>query len=204
MISKNLFFDRKHKYVNIDITYRCPLECLRCSRQLHRDKEEKIPGNDMLLEDFSKITNYFKRISFCGQYSDPIHHPKFIDMLKMCKEKDVKTEIHVASSFKSKKFYIKAFKSYPDARWVFGIDGLPHESHTYRINQDGEKLFKIMLESKKYLTTKPVWQYIIFKYNQDHVDTALEMARENKINFLIVNSSRWKDSNDYLTPTIRR
>ena len=27
------FFNRKHKMLNMDITHRCPLECVRCGRQ---------------------------------------------------------------------------------------------------------------------------------------------------------------------------
>ena len=200
-----MFFNRKHRSLNIDITHRCPLECLRCGRQSSfRNHGKKVPGEDMSLEDFNKITNYFPNISFCGQYSDPIHHPKFIDILTICKEKNIDTEIHVASSLKPEEFYINAFKSNPNARWIFGIDGLPNESHIYRVNQDGEKLFKIMLEAKKYLKNKPVWQYIIFKYNQDHIDEAMQIAKENDLNFLIINSSRWWNSDDHLIPTIRK
>jgi len=205
MINQNRFFNRTHKRLNMDITHRCPLECLRCGRQTSfRNKGKSVPGEDLSLDDFDKITNHFKRISFCGQYSDPVHHPKFIKILEMCKRKFLTVEVHVASSFKPEKFYIEAFKAYPDAEWVFGIDGLPEESHKYRVNQDGVKLYNIMIESKKYLKSKPIWQYIIFKYNQDHVDLAMEMAKKDGLDFIILNSSRWAGPEDPLTPTIRR
>ena len=32
-IQENSFFDRRHKRLNIDLSHRCPLECLRCGRQ---------------------------------------------------------------------------------------------------------------------------------------------------------------------------
>ena len=35
-------------------------------------------------EDFVKIANYFKRLQFCGQISDPIFNPKIIDKLRYC------------------------------------------------------------------------------------------------------------------------
>ena len=56
--------------------------------------------------------------------------------------------IHNASSAKSEEFYIKCFEAHPDAKWIFGIDGMPEESSMYRVNQDGEKLFKIMLNKR--------------------------------------------------------
>lgn len=205
-MNQNLFFKRAtKKRLNLDITYRCPLECLRCARQTSfRNKNICVPGRDLTLEEFNKITNFFPRISFCGQYSDPIHHPQFIDFLKMCKEKNLIVEVHVASSFKSKEFFIEAFTAYPKAEWIFGIDGLPENSHLYRVNQDGNKLYDIMLESKKILIIKPVWQYIIFKYNENDIDTAMNKAKQDGVDFLVINSSRWIDSKDPLTPTIKK
>ena len=47
----------------------------------------------------------------------------------------------------------------------------------YRINQDGEKLFNIMVESKKYLIHKPIWQYIVFSYNENHILEAKSKAK---------------------------
>jgi len=122
----------------------------------------------------------------------------------MCKKKSVYAEISTASSFKPKKWYQEAFQVNPDARWIFGIDGLPEESHKYRINQDGKKLFDIMIDAKNYLHTKPVWQYIIFLYNQDNVDTAMDLAKQHGVNFKIINSARWSSDDDPLKPTIRR
>ena len=198
------FFNRKHKMLNIDLTHRCPLECVRCGRQTSfRNQGLAVPGHDLPLDDFEKITNHFSQVSFCGQYSDPIHHPQFLDILAICKKKNIQTEVHVASSFKSKKFFINAFKAHPEARWVFGIDGLPEESHKYRINQDGVKLFEIMLESKKHLKTIPHWQYIIFKYNENSIDNAKLLAKEHNLDFMIINSARWIDKDDYLRPSIK-
>ena len=198
------FFNRKHKMLNIDLTHRCPLECVRCGRQTSfRNRGLAVPGHDLSLDDFEKITNHFSQVSFCGQYSDPIHHPQFLDILAICKKKNINLEVHVASSFKPKKFFIDAFKTYPEARWVFGIDGLPEESHKYRINQDGVKLFEIMLESKKHLKTIPHWQYIIFKYNENSIDNAKLLAKEHNLDFMIINSARWIDKDDYLRPSIK-
>lgn len=198
----NHFWSRINLPLNIDLSHRCPLECLQCGRQRHwKNKGLSVPGKDMTLEDFEKIIKYFKVLAFCGQYSDPIHHPKFLQILQICNDKKLYVEVHVASSAKSKEFYIDAFKTYPNARWIFGIDGLPEQSCTYRINQDGLKLFQIMIESKKYLARKPLWQYIIFNYNEDKIDQALEMAKQNGLDFVIINSARWSGEDDPLRPT---
>jgi len=206
MSIENTFLDknRGRKPLNLDITHVCPLECPRCARQeWYRNYNEKVPGTNMDMDQFQEITDNFRYLAFCGTLSDPIHHPKFIEMLKICYEKSIAPEVNVASSFKTKKWFVQAFQACPTAQWIFGIDGMPEQSHLYRKNQDGKKLFDIMLEAKKHLSTRPVWQYIVFKYNQDFLDTAIQTATENGVNFIIINSTRWHEE-DHLKPTVRR
>ena len=196
------FFNRRHKGLNIDITHRCALECPRCQRQTQfRDRGQKVYGVDISLEDIKKLAAHYKCFDFCGQLSDPVHHPKFIEILAYLKSVNVKCYVHNASSAKSLDWYIKAWKANTSATWIFGIDGLPNESHKYRVNQDGEKLFKIMCESKNYLNTRSVWQYIIFNYNEDHLEEAKEMADEHDLFFIQKQSSRWLSHDDPFMPS---
>jgi|SRR5210317_2597394 len=193
------FFNRRS--INLDITHRCALECPRCQRyRYYTIHGKKVPGVDMSLENIKKIISFFKIITFCGQYSDAVHHPKFIEILKLLHDNEIWCGVHNASSAKPLNWYIKAFNSHPTAEWVFGIDGLPEESHKYRINQDGKKLFNIMLESKKYLKKRPTWQYIIFNYNENNIEKAKKIANANDVNFMTINSSRWLSKTDPMRP----
>ena len=178
------FFNRRS--INIDISHRCALECPGCQRQ-HLDK---IPGRDITMKEIEKLAKHFKRFIFCGQLSDPVHHPKFIEIITYLKNKNIEVDIHNASSTKSEKWYIEAFKANPDAQWTFGIDGLPHQSHQYRINQNGNKLFDIMNKAKEYLNTMPHWQYIKFDYNKDNVEVARRIAMQNNLGFIEIDSNR--------------
>jgi len=194
------FFNRRN--LNIDITHRCALECPMCQRQtMYKKYGKRVPGKDISISEIKKIISFYKDLSFCGQYSDPVHHPKFIEILKLLLHNNISCMVHNASSTKSKEWYIKAFKSNPKANWVFGIDGLPNESHKYRINQNGTKLFDIMIESKKYLIHNPTWQYIIFRYNENHIEQAKKIANDIDVNILFINSSRWRNNNDIYRPT---
>ena len=196
------FFNRRNKGLNIDITHRCALECPRCQSQtFFRDRGKKVYGVDISLEDIKKLAAFYKCFDFCGQLSDPVHHPKFIEILAYLRSVNVKCYVHNASSAKSLDWYIKAWKANTSATWIFGIDGLPNESHKYRVNQDGEKLFKIMCESKKYLNTRSVWQYIIFNYNEDHLEEAKKMADEHDLFFIQKQSSRWLSHDDPFMPS---
>jgi MoaA/NifB/PqqE/SkfB family radical SAM enzyme len=200
-ITKDIQYFMSRRSLNIDISFRCPLECPRCQRQRQwRNEGKKVPGRDLTLKEIDKISDYYNDFIFCGQLSDPVHHPKFPEILEMLYKKKTIVEIHNAASQKSKEYFIKCFKANPHAQWIFGIDGLPEESHKYRVNQDGKKLFNIMIESKKHLEVTPVWQYIIFNYNEDHIEEAKQMAKENGVGFMLVQSSRWNDNDDPLRP----
>ena len=192
----NYFLNRRK--INIDISFRCPLQCPKCQRQnRYLDYGKKVPGRDLTLSEIDKISNFYKSFVFCGQYSDPVHHPKFPQILKILYNKNVACEIHNAASQKSKEYYIKCFKANPSAQWIFGIDGLPEESHKYRINQDGKKLLDIMCESKKHLLKKPTWQYIVFRYNENHIEQVKKISKDIDVNLLLIQSSRWDKQDPY-------
>lgn len=193
----NHFFTRTD--VLVDLSHRCPLECPRCQRQMWFSG--KVWGNDLPMRSLKMLINKFKHISFGGQLSDPIHYPKFIEVLKLCNDKNKSVRVQTASSFKPISWYKKAFEAYPQANWQFGLDGLPEESHKYRVNQDGKKIFQVMLEAKNILTKAPIWQYIVFKYNETHQRQAKRMAKENGLRFVIMKSSRWLSKNDPLLPS---
>ena len=126
-----------NRSVNIDSSATCTLECPKCQRYGIRKYGIKVPGENMSWDDFIKIAEYFKGgLTFCGQVSDPIFHPKMIEMLEHCYNNNIPVEIHTAASHKSKNWYEKAFSANLAAKWFFGIDGLPKDSHKYRINQD--------------------------------------------------------------------
>lgn len=123
----------------------------------------------MSFSDFKKVHSFFDHFSFCGGVSDPIFHPQFIEFLEYAIDKDV--DVHTAASHKNKEWYVDAFKSNPNAKWIFGLDGLPKESHKYRVNQDGEKIYDIMKMGVD-MKMDIVWQYLVFDYNKEHIEEA--------------------------------
>ena len=139
------------------------------------------------MKAFKKIINHFEQIEFCGQISDPIFHPQFIEFLKLTNNKRV--FIHTAASHKPIDWYIEAFDANKSAIWEFGIDGLPKDSHKYRVNQDGEFLFEMMLLAKE-MGLNVSWQYIIFPYNEKTLETAKRWAKVHNIMIHILISER--------------
>ena len=195
------FYRRSKKGINIDISNRCPLECMRCQRQTNFTLEgRKVYGRDATMDEIRKLSDYFSSFNFCGQLSDPVHHPHFVDILEYLYKKDIQVTVHNASSQKPMKWYIKAFQAHPRAKWIFAIDGLPEESNMYRINQDGEKLYRVMLEAKKHLKQTPSWQFIVFSYNEHNLEKAKKMAVDEGLMFIVLHSSRWMGEDDPLRP----
>ena len=195
------FYRRSKKGINIDISNRCPLECMRCQRQTNFTLEgRKVYGRDATMDEIRKLSDYFSSFNFCGQLTDPVHHPKFIEILDYLYKKDIQVTVHNASSQKPMKWYIKAFQAHPRAKWIFAIDGLPEESNMYRINQDGEKLYRVMLEAKKHLKQTPSWQFIVFSYNEHNLEKAKKMAVDEGLMFIVLHSSRWMGEDDPLRP----
>ena len=182
--------------INLDITHRCTLQCQRCNRAIFAARGQKVPGEDMTMENFKKVIDYFEEVYFCGQISDPIFHPQFIEFLKLLKGR--KTVIHTAASHKKEEWYRKAFEANTGAYWTFGIDGLPKDSHKYRINQDGEHLFKMACMAAK-IVDKVKWQYIVFNYNENNIEEARQMAKDNNLVFEVQKSSRFWEG-DHLMP----
>ena len=174
--------------INLDITHRCTLQCQRCNRAIFAARGIKVPGEDMTIKNFKKIIDYFEEVYFCGQISDPIFHPQFIEFLKLLKGR--KTIIHTAASHKKEEWYKKAFEANTGAYWTFGIDGLPKDSHKYRKNQDGEHLFKMACMAAK-IVDKVKWQYIVFSYNENNIEEARQMAKDNNMIFEVQKSSRF-------------
>jgi hypothetical protein len=84
--------------------------------------------------------------------------------------------------------------------WIFGIDGLPKDSHVHRVNQNGEAVFEKMVEGAK-LGNNILWQYIVFKYNENDIEEATQLARDNNIKFVLLESSRWLGEDDPLRPS---
>ena len=182
------------KGITMDITHRCLLQCTKCMRSYFPGLWKR--GKDMPLKDFKVILeSNVKELDICGQMGDPIYHPKFIDILKMCAKYDKKIVIHTNGHGKKASFWNEIIKIMNNNKslnidWIFGLDGLPNQSHIYRVNQDGEAVWEVMKKLAKH-SNNINWQYIVFRYNQNNIDVARQLAKDNNVIFKLFLSSRW-------------
>lgn len=180
--------------INLDITNRCTLECPHCLRASYKGLGMKVPGRDMTISEYKKIIDKFDVVRFCGNSSDPVFNPNFIEFLRMSYEKNIKCKIHNAATGKSAKWYKEAFEANPDATWFFAIDGLPENSHIYRKNQKAQQLFDMMKMCKD-MGLDSVWLYLIFYYNEDNMDEAQKLADDNGIPIYFLKTTTHTENN---------
>jgi MoaA/NifB/PqqE/SkfB family radical SAM enzyme len=207
MIQKNEVYDflkrgrdLRYQYTTIDASNKCTLLCSGCKRQANKFfgfHPGENGGKDMPFEHFKKLADYFNAFTFCGQVSDPIFCPDLIKMLRYLSDREDQKywlSVHTAATNKSrqKEWYEEAFLANTKANWIFGIDGLPEESHLYRTGQDGVFLFEMMKLAKK-MGLEPRWQYIVFKYNEDHIEKCLQIAKDEGITFELNITSKWPE-----------
>ena len=193
--------ERNKRGIVIDASHKCMLKCHKCERAWYVKNRQKVPGNDLTVDQFKKIARYYTNfIEFCGQRGDVVMNPDLAKFLEITYEAGIDTKVNTAAGYRDMNWYIECFKANPNCDLTFGIDGLPEQSHIYRKNQDGVKLFNIMVEATKHLNKKPVWQYIAFNYNEDNIELAKEMARDNNIIFELNVSARFDGPNDPYIP----
>ena len=181
------------KRIDLDATARCTLKCPACMRQNYYGVRNKpVPGKDISIKDFEKLADYFDSICLIGNLSDPTTHPDLYSLLKICIKKSTSVILSVASTHRSKRWFKKHFllTRYKDITWEFAIDGLPKDSHKYRINQDGEKLFDIMKMGRS-MGCQVLWKYIIFNYNENDMEEARKLASKAGVRLNFVKSVRW-------------
>lgn len=196
-----LKFQRRMK-PNLDISYRCVFRCPQCIRQHIISQDQIRRSFDLDEENFKKILKYYTNgITFCGQISDPIYHPNFLNFLKLCNKQECKVRIATVGSGKSDQWWNEAW-SYGLGKnaWYFGVDGIDKKSEIYRVGSNFDDVWKRMKQGR-YLGHIIVWQYIIFGYNEHEIDRAVEIAKEEDFSLLFVNTNRRFDAG---IPTLRK
>ena len=178
----------------VETTWRCLLACPMCRRTRKPQEVEihkKLYG-DLKLVDYKKLLDSFNFIKFCGNISDPIYHPEFHEILRIGKEYNARIEIHTNGWGRKESWWRNAYELCDSKKvsWIFGLDGLPHQSHIYRINQKGEEVFEMMKLGVS-LGQQITWQWIPFRYNEDYISEGVRLATKHNMTFMLRPSSRF-------------
>ena len=184
---------------NIDASHRCIFRCPQCIRQKTISQDQIRRSFDLTEENFQKIFDYYTEgVTFCGQISDPIYHPNFLNLLKMCNGQGKRVRIATVGSGKSDAWWDEAYSyGIGENAWYFGVDGIDEKSELYRIGSNFQDVWKRMKQGRD-LGQLIVWQYIIFGYNEHEIDRAIEIAKEEDFSLLLINTNRGFNPNNRL------
>lgn len=187
---------------NIELTYKCPLQCPQCLRENLRDpneqkrnyiKEKIAVSDDVTVNDFRKLCKFFDScIALCGQFSDPVYHKDFFEILKICSNEfpNKAFKIHTAAHQRNLDWYKTAFElTGKNVTWIFGLDGLPDTSPLYRKNQNSQLMFDAMMLGKE-MGKNITWQFIAFGFNEHQIEDARRISKEKGILFKLVLTDR--------------
>ena len=182
---------------NLDISHRCILRCPQCLRQKVEGQSRITRSFELEPHNFQKILDYYDNcITFCGQISDPIYHPKFLQFLKMCDGSGKGIRVATNGTLGPRmdmSFFEEAYKYCKgEISWYFGVDGLDKKSEIYRIGSNFEQVWEAMRLGVK-MGHAIVWQYIIFGYNEHEVEQAKEIAKKEGFTLLLIKTNRGFD-----------
>jgi len=186
--------------VHLEITNNCQASCPMCPRNINGGPENPLlKMNDWTLDDFKSIftlevLNQISRISFCGNFGEPILNN---DLIKMCEyastvKPSITILIHTNGSARSTTWWKNLYKVLPtNHRVIFALDGLEDTHKLYRI---GTYFDQIIKNATTFINAGGTadWDFIRFRHNQHQVEQCEALAKEiGFVNFKVKDSKRF-------------
>jgi hypothetical protein len=169
---------------HIEISSKCTLRCPRCIRT---EVPETLVNTELNLDFFKKhftpdfITENVERITFCGDDGDPIYAHDLIPVIQYFKSiKPVSFTIVTNGSYKKTDWWIDLGKTLTEIDQIhFSIDGYDNDSNNiYRVNSDWDSILNGARVLRRISDCYMSWSSILFKFNEDHLDTMKDIARK--------------------------
>lgn len=167
-----------------EITNRCNAACVLCPRtgtyaggtsyEVHNSGPL-----DVSLDVIDECLAWpIKKWKYCGNYGDPMAHPKVWDIAEMISKSTVKAQqFDTNGSLRSTSFW-RELGGLPNEMVVnFALDGLADTNHIYRANTNFEKIIE---NAKAFMEGGGIarWVFIVFNHNEHQVEEAREMAKK--------------------------
>lgn len=175
------FFNQPIKAFHLELTNRCALSCLRCSRT--GSHLIKTPGDlneqviDHLLEPWKDCPLEKRDLFFtlCGNYGDSIYHPRFHEILKHLKFHGVRVNLVTNGSHRDEVWWQKTADLFGERdRVVFSIDGLEETNALYRVGSHWDSVMTAIRFCAPRVKTH--WKCIVFSHNEHQIPQVLETA----------------------------
>lgn len=195
--------------VSIEPTTSCNLRCPECpsglrsftrpTGMLATDMNQKVI--DELAPELFYITYYFQ--------GEPFLNPSFTDMVSYASKKNILTATSTNAHYLNDENCKKTIES-GLSRLIVSIDGVEEESYQkYRVGGHLDKVIegtKNMVKWKRETgsrTPEIVWQFIVFRHNEDEIPQLKAMAKEIGVDRVSIKTAQIYDyeSNTDMIPT---
>jgi MoaA/NifB/PqqE/SkfB family radical SAM enzyme len=191
--------------LHLEITSRCALKCPSCPRTEFRNSLKVSELSLDMIEQAVMSGPIYKELFLCGDHGDPIYHSQFHQVLHLLKQAPQSPPISIATngSHRPKEWWAETGKILRSKDYVtFGIDGLQLTSSKYRVGSQWKSIDEAILSLREHSACQIVWQWILFKFNENQLELAAHQARQWNIDyFMLIYSSRYGD-NDPIKPSI--
>jgi len=196
------------KELHIELTDKCNARCPQCIRtNIETGKSQDwILKKELTLKDIKKIISLdnlatLKKVNFCGNYGDPLIATDILIICDYILKNSIATiSIDTNGSMHSEAWWwelcTKLHAYNKRITFYFGIDGINQEQHSrYRVGTNFDKIINnaTMCIDAGFNVT---WNYLVFKHNENDIDTAREMSEKlNFSNINIISTERfWKST----------
>lgn len=169
--------------VHIEISERCNLVCLMCDRNVSGGKVNPyLKGRDLQFKVIKKafkpdLVQQLDRITFCGNYGDPILANDLMSTLKYFRRYNKNIKLYVITSGCSRPIHWWEELAQVVDSVRFGIDGL-HDTHKiYRQNA----IWSLIIRNAKAFIDAggyAIWDYLVFGHNEHQVEEARQLSKE--------------------------
>lgn len=173
------------KFLQIELTNQCNAACPACAREIKDfNFDSKLDKSEIGLDQFKKLFSAkflktIQKISFAGNYGDPIAAKDIYEIIDYIKRSNPLLEIGINTngSLRNPDWWAKLGKlmRYSKDVVIWSIDGLEDTNHIYRKNTNWQK---IMDNTDAFISAggHAHWAMLIFDYNEHQVDQCMELS----------------------------
>ena len=185
------------RVIELEVSSLCNAKCSDCMRTRLDIENKFYEKRNLTFDDIEKWLSQLNlsqsKIKLCGVLGDPMINPQLEEILFfLLFEKNIKDiEMSTNGGTRTSDFWknLGLLSKNSGGRFVvhWSIDGATRNDYRENVNLD-----RVWSNIRAYHSTggHSIWQYIIFDYNEDEVDLARQMAKDNGMKFFTRKSWR--------------
>ena len=185
--------------LSIEPTTSCNLRCPQCPSGLRAfSRPTGMLKPELVQQVLNELENHLAYLTLYFQ-GEPYLNPDFLKIARMASDKQIYTATSTNAHYLTKENAESTVKSGLN-KLIISIDGVNQESYAhYRIGGKLQKVLdgtKNLMDAKRRLKAKTphvIWQFIIFKHNQNEVPLVKKMAKEFQVDELQLKTAQVYD-----------